>query len=87
MKVLASWTWNAGLFSKECIGLVRDTARSLGIASLDLPSQAGHDAYFVARVAPTAMIFRPRTDGITHNNEHGTLERIVPGVTCWRTWC
>ena len=60
---------------------MRDTARSLGIASLDLPSQAGRDAYFVARVAPTAMIFTPCTDGITHNNnEHATLERTVPGV-------
>ena len=62
-------------------GLVRDTARWLGIASLDLPSQAGHDACFVARVAPTAMIFTPCTEGITHNNhEHATLERTVPGV-------
>ena len=42
---------------------------------------AGHDAYYVARVAPTAMIFTPCTDGITHNNnEHATLERSVPGV-------
>ena len=81
MKILESWTWNADLFDKECIGLVRDTARSLGLASLDLPSQAGHDAYYVARVAPTAMIFTPCTDGITHNNhEHATLERTVPGV-------
>ncbi len=82
MKVLESWTWNAELFSPECIALVRDTARNLGIASLDLPSQAGHDAYHVARVAPTAMIFTPCTDGITHNNhEHATLERTLPGVT------
>ena len=81
MKVLDSWTWNADLFSKECIGLVRDTAQDLGIATLELPSQAGHDAYFIARVAPTAMIFTPCKDGITHNNhEHATLERTLPGV-------
>ena len=81
MKVLESWTWNAELFSQECIGLVRDTARNMDIASLDLPSQAGHDAYHVARVAPTAMIFTPCTEGITHNNhEHATLERTLPGV-------
>jgi N-carbamoyl-L-amino-acid hydrolase len=81
MKILDQWTWNAELFDKECISLVRDTARRLGIASLDLPSQAGHDAYHVARVAPTAMIFTPCKDGITHNNnEHATLERTVPGV-------
>lgn len=81
MKIVDQWTWNAELFDKECIGLVRDTAKRLGLASLDLPSQAGHDAYHIARVAPTAMIFSPCKDGITHNNkEHADLERTVPAV-------
>jgi N-carbamoyl-L-amino-acid hydrolase len=81
MKIVDQWTWNAELFDPECIALVRDTARRLGLASLDLPSQAGHDAYHVARVAPTAMIFSPCKDGITHNNkEHADLERTVPAV-------
>jgi len=81
MRVLERWTWNADLFDKDCVALVRDTARELGHATLDLPSQAGHDAYFVSRVAPTAMIFTPCTDGITHNNrEHATLARTLPGV-------
>ena len=81
MKIVEQWTWNAELFDAECIALVRDTARRLGLASLDLPSQAGHDAYHVARVAPTAMIFSPCKDGITHNNrEHADLERTVPAV-------
>jgi N-carbamoyl-L-amino-acid hydrolase len=81
MKIIDQWTWNADLFDKECIALVRDTAKRLGYASLDLPSQAGHDAYHVARVAPTAMIFSPCRDGITHNNnEHADLERTVPAV-------
>jgi N-carbamoyl-L-amino-acid hydrolase len=81
MKIIDQWTWNAELFDKECIGLVRDTAKRLGYASLDLPSQAGHDAYHVARVAPTAMIFSPCKDGITHNNnEHADLERTAPAV-------
>ena len=81
MKIVDQWTWNAELFDPECIALVRDTARRLGLQSLDLPSQAGHDAYHVARVAPTAMIFSPCKDGITHNNnEHADLERTVPAV-------
>jgi N-carbamoyl-L-amino-acid hydrolase len=81
MKIVDQWTWNAELFNKDCIALVRDTAKRLGFASLDLPSQAGHDAYHVARVAPTAMIFSPCKDGITHNNnEHADLERTVPAV-------
>jgi N-carbamoyl-L-amino-acid hydrolase len=81
MRIVDQWTWNAELFDPECIALVRDTARRLGLQSLDLPSQAGHDAYHVARVAPTAMIFSPCKDGITHNNkEHADLERTVPAV-------
>jgi len=81
MKIVEQWTWNAELFDPECIALVRATAKRLGLASLDLPSQAGHDAYHVARVAPTAMIFSPCKDGITHNNrEHAELERTVPAV-------
>jgi N-carbamoyl-L-amino-acid hydrolase len=81
MRIVDEWTWNAELFDPECIALVRDTARRLRLASLDLPSQAGHDAYHVARVAPTAMIFSPCKDGITHNNkEHADLERTVPAV-------
>jgi N-carbamoyl-L-amino-acid hydrolase len=81
MTIIDQWTWNAELFDKQCIALVRDTARRLGYASLDLPSQAGHDAYHIARVAPTAMIFSPCKDGITHNNhEHADLERTVPAV-------
>lgn len=81
MKLLDQWTWNADLFDKGCIALLRDTAKRLGLPSMDLASQAGHDAYFVARVAPTAMIFTPCLEGITHNNrEHATLERTLPGV-------
>jgi len=81
MKLSDAWTWNADLFDKACITLLRDTAASLGLPSMDLASQAGHDAYFVARVAPTAMVFTPCRDGITHNNhEHATLQRTLPGV-------
>lgn len=81
MKFLERWTWNADLFDRECIALVRNTAKRLGYPTLDLASQAGHDAYFIARVAPTVMIFTPCRDGITHNNhEHATLARTLPGV-------
>lgn len=81
MKVIQRWSWVPHFFDPACVALVRDTARRLGYATLDLPSQAGHDAYFIARVAPTAMIFSPCTGGITHNHrEHATLEATLPGV-------
>jgi N-carbamoyl-L-amino-acid hydrolase len=34
---------------------------------MDVVSGAGHDAVYAARVAPTAMIFIPCKDGISHN--------------------
>ncbi|MEZ5651083.1 MAG: Zn-dependent hydrolase [Burkholderiaceae bacterium] len=81
MEVLDHWSWRPDIFDAGCIGAVRDTAARLGLPSMDIASQAGHDAYFMARVAPTAMIFTPCKDGITHNNhEHATLERSLPGV-------
>ena len=50
----------------------------MGYNFADISSQAGHDAYFMARYCPTAMIFAPCKDGITHNNkescEIGDLE-------------
>jgi beta-ureidopropionase / N-carbamoyl-L-amino-acid hydrolase len=47
----------------------------------DLPSQAGHDAYFMARICPTAMMFTPCRGGITHNNrELATKDETAPGV-------
>jgi N-carbamoyl-L-amino-acid hydrolase len=53
-------------FDPGCVGLVRDAARALGLDWREMPSGAGHDAIYVARVAPTAMIFVPCKDGISH---------------------
>ncbi|UCE30752.1 MAG: hydantoinase/carbamoylase family amidase, partial [Burkholderiales bacterium] len=54
-------------FDPDCIGLVRAAAQSLGLGHRDIVSGAGHDAVYLARVAPTAMIFVPCKDGISHN--------------------
>ena len=52
--------------------LIRDTCREMKIASLDMPSGAGHDASPLAMKIPSAMIFVPSTDGISHNLEENT---------------
>ena len=81
MKVFDQWHWGADIFDASMVALVRDTAKKLGIPSLDIASQAGHDAYHMAKVTPTAMIFTPCRDGITHNNhEHTALEQTLPGI-------
>ena len=44
-------------------------------------SGAGHDAAYVARVAPTTMIFVPCLGGVSHNEaESSTLEECADGV-------
>jgi N-carbamoyl-L-amino-acid hydrolase len=81
MRIVTEWHWGADIFDKQMVALVRDTARELNIPSFDLPSQAGHDSYHVASIAPAAMIFTPCRDGITHNNhEFASKEESAPGV-------
>jgi N-carbamoyl-L-amino-acid hydrolase len=45
---------------------IHNAAQSLGLATLDLPSGAVHDAQLMARIAPFGMIFIPSHDGISH---------------------
>ncbi|MGJ8647201.1 MAG: M20 family metallo-hydrolase [Marinomonas colpomeniae] len=45
-----------------------------------LISGAGHDAVYVSRVAPTAMIFVPSEDGLSHNErEYTSPEQLEKG--------
>lgn len=79
--VIDRWTFGNERFDPECVSLIREAARQLDIRSMDIASQAGHDAYHIAKIAPMAMIFTPCRDGITHNNrEQVELARTVPGV-------
>jgi N-carbamoyl-L-amino-acid hydrolase len=68
-------------FDPELVELVRAGARHLGEAPLDVVSGAGHDAVYVARTAPTAMIFVPCRDGISHNEiEDAKPEHLAAGA-------
>jgi N-carbamoyl-L-amino-acid hydrolase len=49
--------------------LLRESANALGFSSTDIASGAGHDAAFVARIAPAAMVFIPCRDGKSHAPE------------------
>ena len=67
-------------FDPGCVGLVREAARRLGLPHMDIVSGAGHDAVHVASVAPTAMIFVPCKDGISHNEIEDALpEHVTAG--------
>ena len=61
-------------FDAECVATVRRAAQELGYSHRDIVSGAGHDACWMARVCPTAMIFTPCVDGLSHNE----AETITP---------
>ena len=59
---------------------LRAGARTLGLSEMNVVSGAGHDAVYLARVAPTAMIFVPCKDGISHNEiEDARPEHLEAG--------
>ncbi len=68
------------LFDADCVDAVRRAAEQAGYAHRDIVSGAGHDACFINGVAPTAMIFVPCRDGISHNEtESATPEDLAAG--------
>lgn len=67
-------------FDPECVDAVRNGADRFGYAHRDIVSGAGHDAVYVAKVAPSGMIFVPCEDGISHNEiENATAEDLAAG--------
>ncbi len=56
-------------FDKGCVDSVRQAATDAGYSHRDIVSGAGHDACYIARVAPTGMVFVPCENGISHNEE------------------
>ena len=54
-------------FDEACVTAVRDAAVRLGYSHRDIVSGAGHDACWINRVAPTAMVMCPCVDGLSHN--------------------
>ena len=63
------------LFDPAVVDLVAGAAEDLGHSVKRMPSGAGHDAQMLARVCPTAMVFTPSVDGISHN----PAEYTAPG--------
>ncbi len=67
-------------FDPDCVDAVRNGADRFGYAHRDIVSGAGHDAVYVAKVAPSGMIFVPCEDGISHNEiENATAEDLAAG--------
>ena len=54
-------------FDEGCVTAIRNAAERLGYSHRNLVSGAGHDACWINRVAPTAMVMCPCVDGLSHN--------------------
>ncbi|WP_021025781.1 Zn-dependent hydrolase [Comamonas sp. B-9] len=73
-------SYTAQPFNADCIDAVRRGAQMLGYSHMDAVSGAGHDAVYMARLAPAGMIFIPCKDGISHNEiEDAKPEHITAG--------
>jgi beta-ureidopropionase / N-carbamoyl-L-amino-acid hydrolase len=67
-------------FAPDLVDSVRQSAQALGLTHRDIVSGAAHDAVYLARVAPTAMIFVPCEGGISHNEiENARREDLAAG--------
>ncbi|MBI3367775.1 MAG: Zn-dependent hydrolase [Burkholderiales bacterium] len=67
-------------FHADCVEAVARSAEKLGYSNMRAVSGAGHDAVYMARLAPAGMIFIPCKDGISHNEiESAEPEHITAG--------
>lgn len=67
-------------FDLALVRMVRDQAQQRGFTHMDIVTGAGHDAVYIAGVAPTAMIFVPCKGGISHNEiEDAKPEHLEAG--------
>lgn len=69
------------IFDKVIVELIEKAASNRGLASKRMTSGAGHDAQMMARIVPSAMIFVPSVDGISHNPREFTTDKdLVAGA-------
>ena len=67
-------------FAPDLVASVREGSKAFGYSHRDIVSGAAHDAVYMARIAPTAMVFVPCEGGISHNEiENARPEDISAG--------
>ena len=73
-------TYSAIGFHQDCIDAVARATNKLGYSNMPVVSGAGHDAVYMAKLAPSGMIFIPCKGGISHNEiEDAQPEHIEAG--------
>ncbi|WP_153102233.1 Zn-dependent hydrolase [Paraburkholderia hayleyella] len=79
VEIDTDWNSPATPFDAGCVALVAQAAAQLGYSHESIISGAGHDAIHLARYCPTAMVFIPCVDGLSHNEAE---EALPEDVTC-----
>ncbi|KJZ21192.1 Zn-dependent hydrolase [Loktanella sp. S4079] len=74
MEIEAVGHFDPVTFDEGCVTAVRNAAERLGYSHMNIISGAGHDACWINRLAPTAMVMCPCVDGLSHNE----AEEISP---------
>jgi N-carbamoyl-L-amino-acid hydrolase len=73
-------SYPAQVFHPDCVDAVARAAQKLGYSNMPAVSGAGHDAVYMAKLAPSGMIFIPCKDGISHNEiEDAKPEHLTAG--------
>ncbi len=80
-EVAVVWRKAPVVFDTALRGAIRQAAGVLGLSALGMVSGAGHDAAHVAGKAPTAMIFIPSREGLSHNErEYSSPQQCGQGA-------
>jgi N-carbamoyl-L-amino-acid hydrolase len=75
------WSSDPVRFDVDCVTAVREAARQSGRPYRQMISGAGHDAVYISRIVPTAMIFVPCKGGVSHNEaESAEPEHVAAGA-------
>ncbi|GAB7533870.1 Zn-dependent hydrolase [Burkholderia sp. 3C] len=73
VEIATYWRSPATPFDAACVALVQQATDALGYSNERIVSGAGHDAILMARHYPTAMVFIPCVDGLSHNEAEDAL--------------
>jgi N-carbamoyl-L-amino-acid hydrolase len=80
VEVKEFWYFPPTPFETNCVEAVRAGAKRFDFDAMEIISGAGHDAVYMAKTAPTGMIFVPCKDGISHNEiEDADPEELAAG--------
>jgi N-carbamoyl-L-amino-acid hydrolase len=73
--------YTPALMDEHLMRAIETSADALGLSHMRQPSFAGHDGQSINRIAPTAMLFVPSRDGISHSpREYTAPEDVVNGA-------